>query len=470
MKRDLFLLRSIAVCKLIRDNSHLSSYLPKAFWPVFAFMTVFIGLSFTAGAADTIRVNIPRVTVTMARSYNFSSAANSVYVPVEFNSAMSADKVADYIEESNAFLFDHYGDDVVEISGVSDDLGTIYLDIKPNTGIKRVLLITSTGSGNTSYIERAFHYDRKGRVMQVVERNGYYPLGMRTSTDNSYPQLTTNLYKYNGKEVQTVGGLGFTDYGARMYDDFTGWWFVPDPLAEETVWSSPFSFNQNNPINRIDLTGRKDNPVYDTYGNFFGTNDLGLQGDAIIMDESDFEQGMSLEESMSKHKGYNSFVSEDAKNKFLEHYGNLPNRPDYDGYLTLNEANKWYREGNGQPLFVSFEKIDMSGVYSKGDKAIGKEWKVNLSFRSASTNDVLVYGQIKIKQYPNDYVIAYADWYDFDMHSFWNPFNWPRNLATIIGGILAGNGVRYEINIYGSKKLQTWYNSCPRLSHRYDEF
>ncbi len=111
-------------------------------------MTAFLGLSFTAGAADTIRVNIPRVTVTMARSYNFSSAANSVYVPVEFNSAMSADKVADYIEESNAFLFDHYGDDVVEISGVSDDFGTIYLDIKPNTGIKRVLLITSTSSGS----------------------------------------------------------------------------------------------------------------------------------------------------------------------------------------------------------------------------------------------------------------------------------------------------------------------------------
>ena len=131
-----------------RGSSHLSSYLPKAFWPVFAFMTVFIGLSFTAGAADTIRVNIPRVTVTMARSYNFTSAANSVYVPVEFNSAMSADKVADYIEESNAFLFDHFGDDVAEISGVSDDLGTIYLDIKPNTGIKRVLLITSTGSGS----------------------------------------------------------------------------------------------------------------------------------------------------------------------------------------------------------------------------------------------------------------------------------------------------------------------------------
>ena len=101
-----------------------------------------------SGAADTIRVNIPRVTVTMARSYNFTSAANDIYVPVEFNSAMSTDKVEDYIEESNAFLFDHYGDDVVEMSGVSDDLGTIYLDIKPNTGITRVLLITSSSSGS----------------------------------------------------------------------------------------------------------------------------------------------------------------------------------------------------------------------------------------------------------------------------------------------------------------------------------
>ena len=237
MKRDLFLLRSIAICKLIRDNSHLSSYLPKAFLPIFVFMTVFIGLSFAANAAETIRVNIPRVTVTMARSYNFNSAANSVYVPVEFNSTMSADEVADYIEESNAFLFDHYGEDVVEMSGVSDDFGTIYLDIKPNTGIKRVLLITSTGSSS------------------VVERNDYYPMGMRTATGNSYPQLTTNLYKYNGKEVQTVGGLGFTDYGARMYDDFTGRWFVPDPLAEKYASMSPYMYCGGNPVMYIDWNG-----------------------------------------------------------------------------------------------------------------------------------------------------------------------------------------------------------------------
>ena len=450
MKKDLFSPRSIAVCMLM------------------------LLMPFISFAADTIRVNIPRVTVTMARSYNFNSAANSVYVPVEFNSAMSADKVVEKTGATAAdgavkaeYLYSADGIKQRVVDGAGSN-GYLYLGTLVLSKSGESYSLASTGFGGGRIVGGAgnsclaYYYgtDHLGSVRvitdgsgSVVERNDYYPMGMRTSTGTGYPQLATNHYKYNGKEVQTVGGLGFTDYGARMYDDFTGRWFVPDPLAEETVWSSPFSFNQNNPINRIDFTGRKDNPVYDTYGNFLGTNDLGLQGDAIIMDKSDFKQGMSLEESMSKHKGYNSFVSENAKNKYLEHYNNLPNRPDYDGYLTLDEANEWYREGNGQPLFTSLEKIDMSGVYSKGDKAIDEYWTINLLRQSKSINDGLVYGSIQIKQYPNDYVRAYADIYDFEMH----PWEWStlkRNIFTIIGRIYAGKGTKYEINIYGSKKLQ----------------
>ena len=95
----------------------------------------------------------------------------------------------------------------------------------------------------------------------VVERNDYYPLGMRTATGNSYPQLAANLYKYNGKEVQTVGGLGFTDYGARMYDDFTGRWFVPDPLAEKYASMSPYMYCGGNPILMTDVYGLAWRPI-----------------------------------------------------------------------------------------------------------------------------------------------------------------------------------------------------------------
>ena len=126
MKKDLFSPRSIAICMLM------------LLMPLFSF------------AADTIRVNIPRVTVTMARSYNFSSAANSVYVPVEFNSTMSADKVADYIEESNAFLFDHYGDDVVEKTGATAADGAIKAEyLYSADGIKQRVV---DGAGSNGYL------------------------------------------------------------------------------------------------------------------------------------------------------------------------------------------------------------------------------------------------------------------------------------------------------------------------------
>ena len=70
-----------------------------------------------------------------------------------------------------------------------------------------------------------------------------------------------------------------------------------------------------------------------------------------------------------------------------DHYNGLQDRPDYDGYLTLQEANEWYRNGNGEPLFASLEKIDLSGIYSLGEKYVGQEKRINLFLASESFND-----------------------------------------------------------------------------------
>ena len=150
-------------------------------------------------------------------------------------------------------------------------LGTLVLS---KSGESYTLSSTGFGGGriiggaNNSCLAYYYGTDHLGSVRvitdgsgSVVERNDYYPLGMRTSTGNSYPQLATNLYKYNGKEVQTVGGLGFTDYGARMYDDFTGRWFVPDPLAEKYASMSPYMYCGGNPIMFFD----KDGKIWDTF-------------------------------------------------------------------------------------------------------------------------------------------------------------------------------------------------------------
>ena len=85
----------------------------------------------------------------------------------------------------------------------------------------------------------------------VRQRNDYYAFGKRWDDSD----LSDNRFLYNGKEKQVVGALGFADYGARMYDDEMGRWFVTDPLAEKYVETSPYAFCGNNPINRVDLDG-----------------------------------------------------------------------------------------------------------------------------------------------------------------------------------------------------------------------
>lgn len=112
-------------------------------------------------------------------------------------------------------------------------------------------------------------------------------------------------------------------------------------------------------------------------------------------------------------------------------------------------VSEWKR----RTLFASLEKIDLSRIYSLGEKYVGQEKRINL-LASESFNDALVYGTITLKRYPNHHVRAYADKYDFDMHNSFNPLNWPRNISTIIGKKVAGKD-KHIISIYMVVKLST---------------
>lgn len=147
--------------------------------------------------------------------------------------------------------------------------------------------------------------------------------------------------------------------------------------------------------------------------------------------------------------------SEEAKNKYLETFSKLNQRPDWDGYLTLEEANEWYRQGSGEPLYVSLEKINLDGLFSLGEGYVGETYTFNLLYgASLKANDGLVYGSLTFKRYPNHTCRAYADTYDFDYKSWLDPRNWLRNIETFIGDLYAGDGMKYKIYIYGEKKLK----------------
>ena len=309
-------------------------------------------------------------------------------------------------------------------------------------------------SGN-SYIVQYHITDHLGSVrvvlnqsMTILEQNDYYPFGLRHP--NSALKTSANRYRYNGKEE--IAADATSDYGARQYSAEFCQWLQVDPLAEKYYSWSPYNFCVGNPLKYVDMDGN--NPIYDVNGNLIGTDDGGLQGEAIIMKKVNFVQGMAHDEAMGYNLGEDGLASEEAKTAYEESFNGLKDRPDWDGKLTLAEANDWYRNGNGQPLFVALSKIDLSGIYSLGEKYVGQVKAVNLLLNSGSLNDGLVYGSITLKRYPNHQVKAFSDEYNFEMHNPKNPLNWGRNAETVIGKQVAGNGIPFEINIYGSSTLK----------------
>ena len=110
----------------------------------------------------------------------------------------------------------------------------------------------------------------------VLERNDYYPFGARHLRSNQAQSV--NRYKYNGKEEQRTGGLGYLDYGARMYDAALGRWFSIDPLAEQYAARSVYHFCGNNPLLLVDGNGMS----YDDYRDippYRWEDDSGLNSD-----------------------------------------------------------------------------------------------------------------------------------------------------------------------------------------------
>ena len=86
----------------------------------------------------------------------------------------------------------------------------------------------------------------------VVQRINYYPSGvMMPGGLNPEEQKFT----YNDKEFDSMHGLNWLDYGARMYDAAIMRWHVVDPLASMYYSISPYVYCLNNPLKYVDPYG-----------------------------------------------------------------------------------------------------------------------------------------------------------------------------------------------------------------------
>ena len=75
----------------------------------------------------------------------------------------------------------------------------------------------------------------------AIQQNDYYPFGLAF---NSYSRENNvaNNYKFNGKEEQASLGLGWLDYGTRMYMPDIGRWPRIDPKAEMYFQITPNAY------------------------------------------------------------------------------------------------------------------------------------------------------------------------------------------------------------------------------------
>ncbi len=349
-------------------------------------------------------------------------------------------------------------------------------------------MVYHTAAGHYD-IKAKQHYwfvrDRLGSTVAVVDGNanllqttGYYPSGtpyqlpaanLVTAIDATTDQL------HIGNRWIGVKGLALYDNTARMHDPLLARFHTVDPLFTDYPGQSPWSHCAANPVNAIDPDGLR--PIYSPDGLFLGADESGLEGDYIVMDENIYRGIMNHSSTLMSAATANKYaidrntLSAEIRNKIEDHFNNtLPNRPDYDGYITLSEANEWFRngttdkDGNKEPLFADFSKIDLSG-FTLQNKPKSKEQKGTpislLRFTTQQTiaqiNNGLVYGSITIYDAGNNNIKAMRDIYDFDMHP-WSG-NKIRNIETFLGELVATNcftssGSPFKIFFYGTNQIK----------------
>ncbi len=259
-------------------------------------------------------------------------------------------------------------------------------------------------------------------------------------------------YKFTGKERDAESGYDY--FGARFYWSLFKHWTSVDPSVDNYLHISPYAYCAWNPVKFVDPDGMR--PVYDLDGNLLGTDENGLEGNPIIMDSKLFTQGMEKDVAEGFDVGV-EFLNKENRNSMQENYNGLSNRPDWDGQLNLSEANNWYRNGNGNPLYVDAAKVDLSPLSKSDFSAIGSSKHVNfLDPKNLNIQTGLVYGTIQVTLIDNGGTVRIGnkngllDIYDFDMQRG-RGF---RNIATQIGSMVAGKGTPFNIYYYGQGKVK----------------
>lgn len=109
--------------------------------------------------------------------------------------------------------------------------------------------------GNLRLAFSDLDFDGIAEVSDILQEAHYYPYGLGFSGMATVSNGVASRYTFNGKEAQEAFGMGWIDFGARMYDAQMGRWMAVDGLAEKYAPCSPYSAMNSNPILNVDIAG-----------------------------------------------------------------------------------------------------------------------------------------------------------------------------------------------------------------------
>jgi len=152
----------------------------------------------------------------------------------------------------------------------------------------------------------SFITDFEGGVEQHLQYMPYGELFVSQSL-NGYDAR----YKFTGKERDEETAYDY--FGARYYDSDLSQWLSVDPMADQRSWVSPYSYCQNNPMNRIDPTGALD---------FIDDYVFNEKGDFVRIDRNNNPDKLVVENSKTGDKQYYDFAdpvndTKDIENKVI---------------------------------------------------------------------------------------------------------------------------------------------------------
>jgi len=113
----------------------------------------------------------------------------------------------------------------------------------------------------------------------VWQENNYYPFGLAIAPLDKKGE-PDHRFTYNGKELEEE--TGYLDYHARQMDGQLGRFMSVDPLAEKSLDKTTYHFVSNNPINRLDPTGKTDFALNKKTGEITQVGEVNDEPDRIL--------------------------------------------------------------------------------------------------------------------------------------------------------------------------------------------